>query len=175
MSLILRHKPEEIGIVLDDNGYTSVSILLEKLNIDIQDLDWIVDNNNKKRFAFNSDKTLIRANQGHSIETVDLELKEVENPPRFLLHGTSYKFLDSIYKDGLLKMSRNHVHLTEDKDTALKVGLRKDEDVILIFIDTEEYLKDGNKIYISENDVYLSDDIKSEYLTFIVSKTIKKL
>lgn len=175
LSLVLRHKPEEIGIELDSNGYTNVQILLGKLSIDISDLNWIVDTNNGKRFTYNSDNTLIRANQGHSINSIDLKLKEVENPPKFLLHGTSYEFLDSIYKDGLLKMKRNHVHLTDDKCNAYRKGLRKGKNVIIIFLDTDKYLKDGNKIFIAENGVYLTDDIKSDYLIILASKNVEKL
>jgi putative RNA 2'-phosphotransferase len=64
LSLILRHKPEQLGITLDENGWTSVTILLERINVDnyslsMVELEEVVATNNKKRFAFNEDKTLI--------------------------------------------------------------------------------------------------------------------
>ena len=78
LSLVLRHRPEKIGIQLTEAGWTDVNILLEKLNgtrnqIDFSVLDEIVRSSDKQRFAFNEDKSQIRANQGHSIK-VDLGL-----------------------------------------------------------------------------------------------------
>jgi putative RNA 2'-phosphotransferase len=103
LSLVLRHKPEEIGLVLDVNGWARVSELLEKINaqgnnVDINLLTEIVDTNDKKRFAFNDDKTKIRASQGHSID-IDLALQPIK-PPDILYHGTATRFVESILKEG---------------------------------------------------------------------------
>ena len=167
MTLILRHKPEEIGLCLDKNGYVEVSILNEKLNIDSQELDWIVDNNNKKRFAYNDDKTLIRASQGHSIDEVDVELEVALNIPKTLFHGTSNNMVDIILKDGLKKMNRNHVHLSKDLQTSITVGKRKGSNITILEIDTESFIKDGNDIYISKNNVYLTDYISPKYIKIL--------
>jgi putative RNA 2'-phosphotransferase len=134
LSLVLRHQPDTIGITLDENGWTSVIILLEKLqlkfkyiNLDI--LEEVVATNDKKRFAFNEDKSLIRANQGHSVN-IDLGYTQKE-PPAFLYHGTVPKFMLAIKEKGLLKMSRHHVHLSADTETAFKVGTRRGVPTIL--------------------------------------------
>lgn len=165
MSLILRHKPDEIGIILDKNGYTSISILNDKLDINSEELDWIVENNSKKRFAYNEDKTLIRASQGHSIDEVDVELQEATIVPKYLYHGTSNDFVDIILVEGLKKMNRNHVHLSKDEETAIIVGKRKSSNITILKIDTESYLTDGYKIYISKNDVYLVDNVPNKYIS----------
>ena len=164
MSLILRHKPDEIGIILDKNGYTSVSILNEKLDINSEELDWIVENNSKKRFAYNEDKTLIRASQGHSIDEVDVELQEATTVPKYLYHGTSNDVVDTILVEGLKKMNRNHVHLSKYEETAIIVGKRKSSNITILKIDTESYLTDGYKIYISKNGVYLVDNVPNKYI-----------
>jgi putative RNA 2'-phosphotransferase len=101
LSLILRHNPGLIGIKLDDQGWTDVETLLIRLNenrkeIDFETLNFVVENNNKKRFAFNEDKTKIRASQGHSVK-IDLGYIP-ETPPEFLYHGTAEKFVSSILK-----------------------------------------------------------------------------
>ena len=113
LSLVLRHKPETIGLDLDENGWAETQVLLEKLannnkKIDFRTLEEVVANNDKKRFAFNADKTKIRASQGHSIK-VELGYAAVE-PPEMLFHGTATRFLDSIQKQGLLKGNRHQVH-----------------------------------------------------------------
>ena len=87
LSYILRHKPEEYGIVLDENGYTNVNERRNKLtahneNISFEILQYIVDTNNKKRFAFNEDLTKIRASQGHSVD-VELLAYEFTNSSSF--------------------------------------------------------------------------------------------
>lgn len=165
LSLILRHKPETIGIKLDEHGWANVNELIEKINksgrkIDLKTLEYIVENNNKKRYSFNEDKTLIRANQGHSIK-VDVELKEAV-PPDYLYHGTGEKYLDNILKTGIITKNRLHVHLSKDVETALDVGSRHGKPVILL-IDAKSMYNDGQKFYLSENGVWLTSDISTKY------------
>lgn len=168
MSLVLRHKPQEIGLELDENGWVSVLEFLDKMNskgnnLDFENLEEIVVTNDKKRFAFNEDKTKIRASQGHSV-TIDLALEEVL-PPETLFHGTVEKFISEIKSKGLLKMSRQHVHLSKDKETAIKVGSRRGNPIILI-VDCTKMYQDGFKFYQSENGVWLTDTVPSNYIQF---------
>ena len=120
ISLILRHKPEVIGIQLDANGWANVEALLagigRKYPIDFEVLEEIVRTDNKQRYSFNEDKTKIRANQGHSIQ-VDVELSVTE-PPEILYHGTAERFSASIEAKGLLPQNRLYVHLSPDTKTA---------------------------------------------------------
>lgn len=166
LSYILRHKPEEYGIILDENGYTNVDELINKLNahnenINFEILQYIVDTNNKKRFAFNDDLTKIRASQGHSIE-VELGYTE-KQPPAILYHGTVEKFLPAIMKEGLQKMERHHVHLSADKTTAIKVGERRGKPIILEIKSGEMYAA-GYKFSLSDNGVWLTDHVTVEYI-----------
>ena len=161
MSYLLRHNPEDL--FMDDNGWVSVDALIDKLNITPIILDRIVLNNNKKRYAYNEDKTLIRASQGHSVK-VDVELKE-KIPPVVLYHGTSPKFIPSILKTGLNKMNRQHVHMSYDLDTAMDVGARHSKNnPEIIIIDCKSMVKDGYKFYLSDNGVWLTDNIPPKYL-----------
>lgn len=166
LSLVLRHEPQHIGLTLDENGWANVETLIQKVNnkgvaLDFETLQTVVDTNDKKRFAFNDNKTLIRASQGHSIE-VELNLKE-KKPPEFLYHGTVEKFLEAIKKQGLKKMSRQHVHLSKDRETAIKVGSRRGLPVILI-IQANEMNKEGYIFYLSDNDVWLIDEVPVKYI-----------
>lgn len=164
MSLLLRHKPEKENLTLDEQGYVLVDELLEKLDITKSDLKWIVDNNNKKRFTFNSDETMIRAAQGHSIK-VDLKMKRVL-PPDILYHGTSISNASDITKKGLIKMNRNHVHLTDERSTAYNVGMRYakyQNKIWIIEIDAKRMNTDGYEFYRSENGVYLTDHVPPKY------------
>ncbi|MEO7045196.1 MAG: RNA 2'-phosphotransferase [Ferruginibacter sp.] len=167
LSYILRHKPEEYGIVLDENGYTNVDELINKLNahnenISLEILQHIVNANNKKRFAFNDDLSKIRASQGHSVD-VELGYTE-EQPPAILYHGTVEKFLSSILKDGLQKMQRHHVHLSADKTTATKVAERRGKPIILE-IKSGEMFSAGYKFYLSDNGVWLIDHVPVNFIT----------
>lgn len=166
ISLILRHKPEAIGITLDEHGWANVDDLLTGLNkaghiVCMKDLEDIVSTDNKQRYSFNEDKTLIRANQGHSIN-VDVELKEVE-PPSILYHGTTKDVLESIYKQGIKPMSRLYVHLSQDIDTATKVAKRRRNPIILE-VNTEQMRKDNIKFYLSSNGVWLTKYVDSKYI-----------
>jgi len=166
ISLILRHKPDAVGIQLDEHGWANVDELIEGINytgrkIDMNTLKEIVRTDNKQRYSFNDDKTLIRANQGHSI-SVDVELEEIQ-PPQYLYHGTADRFLNSIMEEGLKPMSRLYVHLSKDEETAVKVGKRHGEPVVLK-IKAEEMWKDGIKFYLSQNGVWLVKSVDKQYI-----------
>lgn len=166
LSYILRHKPGEYGIVLDENGYTNVNELINKLNaqnenINFEILQYIVETNNKKRFAFNDDLTEIRASQGHSVD-VELGFTE-QQPPAILYHGTVEKFLASILKYGLQKMQRHQVHLSADKTTAIKVAERRGKPIILE-IKSGEMFSAGYTFYLSANGVWLTDHVPVNFI-----------
>lgn len=169
MSLILRHKPEVIGISLDKHGWAVVDDLIngiaknnEGFNMAI--LKEIVETDNKQRYSFNDDKTLIRANQGHSIP-VDVELEEKE-PPRFLYHGTGEKYVSSILEQGLIPKSRLYVHLSKDIETAKNVGRRHGKEVVYK-IEAHEMYQDGYKFYLSVNGVWLAKGVPLQYMQTI--------
>ena len=162
LSKILRHDPSSAGIKLDDKGWADVSDILRVLKIKKIELEEIVETNDKKRFEFDTNELKIRARQGHSIE-VDVELQEYV-PIDFLYHGTANRFLGSIMNEGLSKQSRNHVHLSDNLETATKVGKRHGSPVILK-IDAVQMVKDGFAFYKSNNDVYLTNNIPIKYIT----------
>ena len=165
ISLILRHKPETIGIALDEHGWANVEELIEGVSrthkLDMETLERIVAEDEKQRYSFNEDKTLIRANQGHSIP-VDVELEEVV-PPETLYHGTGEKYVTSIEARGLIPKSRLYVHLSGDKETATKVGTRHGKPVIYI-VKSGDMHRDGFKFYRSVNGVWLTKEVPAEYL-----------
>lgn len=166
ISLVLRHKPDAAGINLDEHGWANVDELIAGINnngiyIDMKMLEDIVRSDNKQRYSFNEDKTLIRANQGHSI-AVDVELSEAV-PPDILFHGTADRFLESIKKQGIKSQSRLYVHLSADYDTAMKVGKRHGKPVVLQ-IDAKEMYDRGEKFYLSANGVWLSKYVGIQYI-----------
>ena len=193
ISLILRHKPETIGITLDEHGWADVEELIEGINrtgghfpdkqgraderklieginrtgghfLDMKVLEEIVASDEKQRYSFNEDHTLIRANQGHSIP-VDVEL-EKKTPPDVLWHGTGEKFVDSINAQGLIPKSRLYVHLSSDIETAKKVGSRHGRPVICE-IDCKRMAQDGYLFFESVNHVWLTKKVPVQYLNWI--------
>ena len=165
ISLILRHKPEAIGISLDEHGWANVQELIEGVSkthpLTMELLEEIVATDDKQRYSFNADKTLIRANQGHSI-SVDVELEEI-TPPEFLYHGTGEKYVGSIDKSGLIPKSRLYVHLSGDQETAIKVGKRHGKPVIYKVLSGKMNV-DGYLFYKSVNDVWLTKEVPANYL-----------
>ena len=165
ISLILRHQPEAIGITLDEHGWANVDELIagiaktQKIDRDI--LEQIVREDEKQRYSFNEDKTLIRANQGHSIP-VDVELQEI-TPPDILYHGTGEKYTNSIDQEGLKPKSRLYVHLSQDTDTATKVGQRHGKPIIYE-VNAKQMHEDGYKFYRSVNGVWLTKEVPVGYL-----------
>lgn len=165
MSLILRHKPEAIGIRLDEHGWAKVDELIagiaktRKFNMEM--LEEIVRTDEKQRYSFSEDKKRIRANQGHSVP-VDVELEEAE-PPEELWHGTGEKYESSIDAQGLIPKSRLYVHLSKDRETAVKVGQRHGKPVLYI-VRSGEMRRDGYRFYLSKNGVWLTKKVPAKYL-----------
>ena len=166
IALILRHKPETIGITLDEHGWANVEDLINGINktypLTMEGLEEIVRTDEKQRYSFNEDKTLIRANQGHSIP-VDVELSELE-PPEVLYHGTGEKYRSSIDAQGLVPKSRLYVHLSDDFNTAIKVGRRHGKPIIYKVAARQMYI-DGYKFYRSVNGVWLTKAVPVDYLS----------
>ena len=167
ISKILRHRPEIIGIRLDEHGWADVDELVAGVRraghpgFDREMLDEIVETNNKKRYSYSVDGRLIRANQGHSIP-VDVELEE-KNPPDILWHGTGQKYVSSIDVQGLIPKSRLYVHLSSDMETARKVGSRHGRPVIYQ-VECRKMTEDGYRFFLSANHVWLTKEVPAEYL-----------
>ncbi|MBL7873968.1 MAG: RNA 2'-phosphotransferase [Cyclobacteriaceae bacterium] len=166
LSCILRHKPEIIGIELDENGWTEVDSLIEKSNkygirINNEILNHIVATNSKKRFVFNSTFDKIRASQGHSIG-VELGYAN-QQPPEILFHGTGEKSVQSILEIGLEKRKRQHVHLSNDIETATKVGQRHGKPFVFKIL-AEQMYNDNFEFYFSDNGVWLTENVPTKYL-----------
>lgn len=166
LSLVLRHRPEEVGLELDSRGWVEVSELLDALStagmsITASELEDLVASNDKQRFAFNVDRTKIRANQGHSV-AVNLGLKPA-NPPAVLYDGTPRRIAATILKDGLQKMNRQHVHLHTDLSMAINVGGRRGRPVVLC-VDARAMAKSGFRFYETANGVWLTDEVPPEFL-----------
>lgn len=162
MSFILRHKPESIGAKLDPQGWLDVTTLINAVGINRAKLEEVVATNNKKRFEFNEDQTMIRASQGHSIK-IDLGYKPAE-PPAELFHGTVEKYLTPIMDTGLQKMSRHHVHLSVDEATASNVGSRRGKPIILK-VDAAAMHRTGYKFFVSTNGVWLTEEVPPRYIS----------
>lgn len=174
MSYILRHGARKLDLDMDASGWLDLESLIYFLNedpnakIDIEDIKFVVDNNDKKRFTIKEGK--IRANQGHSID-VDLELTLMA-PPEVLFHGTGEKTEKQILEQGLKKMGRNHVHLSKDRETAINVGKRHGKPVIFE-VAAGIMHQEGFNFFLSENGVWLVDNVPVKYLS-VVKREKKK-
>ena len=172
IAYILRHSPSAVGIELDKHGWADINALIDGVCktgrfLDKPILEEIVETDGKHRFDFNEDHTKIRANQGHSIQ-VDVEMQELA-PPAVLYHGTTEKYLASIRENGIVKRSRNFVHLSMDIETARKVGARHGAPVILQ-IDAQKMHEDGHVFLLSANGVWQAEHVPYRY----VMKEIKQ-
>ncbi len=167
LSLVLRHQPQKIGLTPDAAGWVEVNELLAACNqhglpLTLAELELVVRNNDKQRFAFSEDGSRIRASQGHSIE-VELDYAPAVPPP-ILYHGTAERFLDSIRAKGLVKGNRHHVHLSAEVKTAKAVGERHGKTVVLEIM-SDQMQRDGFEFFQSANRVWLTDHVPLQYIT----------
>jgi putative RNA 2'-phosphotransferase len=165
LSLILRHKPDVIGIELDRHGWANIKDIVRNWSrnaISNEEIFEIVHSDNKNRYELSGDLLQIRARQGHSLKNVDVELEKAI-PLDILYHGTVDRFVEPIkVSGGLIKGSRQYVHLSGDIDTAKTVGGRRGSPVILT-IDSKQMAEDGIVFYLSSNGVWLTDFVDKKY------------
>jgi len=168
LSYVLRHEPQSIGLELDSEGWASIAALIEAArnagrNLDAALVVTVVESNDKKRFALSDDGSRIRAVQGHSTKTVDIKREALE-PPSMLYHGTAHRFLDSILTEGLRPGNRHQVHLSADEATAISVGQRYGEPVLLK-IDCLQMHTQGLAFYRADNGVWLTDHVPAAFIS----------
>jgi putative RNA 2'-phosphotransferase len=166
LSLVLRHKPDAIGLTLDAQGWVNIDELIEKgkaaqVQFEREDLLHVVKTSDKQRFSISADGLRIRAAQGHSV-SVDLGLSAREPPP-VLYHVTTTRFLHSILSEGLKPHTRQQVHLSTDEATAHRIGQRHGKPVVLK-IDTLRMHLEGFQFYLADNGVWLTDEVPPEFL-----------
>jgi putative RNA 2'-phosphotransferase len=169
LSYVLRHRPDSVGLELENGGWVGVDDLLAALArsgkaVSRPVLERVVAENDKQRFEFSEDSLRIRARQGHSAE-VDLGYQPA-TPPDALFHGTATHRLDSILRQGLVKGRRHHVHMSTDKETMIAVAIRHGKPVLLS-IDARRMHADGHEFFVTGNHVWLTDHVPPEYLTTI--------
>jgi putative RNA 2'-phosphotransferase len=166
LSYVLRHRPDSIGITLDAAGWVAVDALLTALAgsgtaLTRAELERVVATNDKQRFAFNADGSMIRAVQGHS--TPVILGHPTAAPPQLLYHGTVERFLPDILRDGLKPGARHDVHLSPDEATARRVGARRGRPVILV-IQAGDMHRDGHAFQIADNGVWLTPHVPPRYI-----------
>ncbi|MDN2713907.1 RNA 2'-phosphotransferase [Janthinobacterium sp. SUN120] len=169
LSLILRHAPEKIGLALDTNGWADIGQLLalsarHGRRLSREQLDDVVARDSKTRYAISADGLRIRANQGHSLAAVDIALPPA-TPPAMLYHGTANRFVEAIRAGGLLPGSRNHVHLSSSRETAVAVGARHGKPVVLT-VDAAVMQAQGHVFYVSANGVWLTQAVPQAFIGF---------
>ncbi|MPV67305.1 RNA 2'-phosphotransferase [Burkholderia sp. BE17] len=170
LSYLLRHEPQAIGLQLDPEGWADIGELIacaarHGRRLDRATIETVCATSDKQRFALSDDGQRIRAVQGHSTSVVQRRYPPAQ-PPERLYHGTATRFLDSIRAQGLKPGARHHVHLSPDIRTALAVGTRYGEPVILE-VDAQRMHRQGHTFFVAENGVWLTDAVPAEYLTQI--------
>lgn len=166
LSLVLRHKPEIIGLQLDEYGWAAIAELVEKsrlagVMLNEAHVRKVVAASEKQRFAISVDGTRIRANQGHSIP-VDMTSHEAV-PTDFIYHGTAQSTLSAILHQGIKRGNRQFVHLSSDMETALRVGQRHGRPVVVV-VQAGDMYRDGFRFFLSENGIWLTEFVPSRYL-----------
>ena len=171
LSLLLRHKPDAIGLSMDSRGWVLVEELLEKINnggkytLTEEALQEIVATDNKGRYRFSEDGTKIKACQGHSIPWVEPELT-ILPPPEYLYHGTTETAYEKIKgSGGISRMKRHAVHMTAYEERAWQSACRHHMQTPLVLkINAAKMAQDGYEFGCSDNEVWCIEAVPCQYI-----------
>ncbi len=169
LSYVLRHKPEEFDVVLDENGWAPLIELVKAVSLrqsswrdlTVEDLLEAIDACDRPRFEVSEDDR-VRARYGHSIQ-VDLGY-EPADPPESLYHGGRSDRIEEIMAEGLKPVSRSYVHLSADLSTATEVGRRRDYEPAILRIRAKEAAAAGHEFYKATDEVYLTRDVPPDFI-----------
>ena len=182
LSYILRHHPEELELEVDEEAFVPVDQLLanieriHKIQVSLEQLQRVVSGNDKQRFQFSHSNEMIRAVQGHSFPTgMKFYLVPREEVPEYLYHGTSDSNMQSICMAGLLKMGRNHVHLSADQKTAWKRADKYQGHGCVLAIDARKLVSSGTPLYKSVNGVFLVEFVPPDCIPWYDTKVAVSL
>ena len=169
LSLVLRHRPASVGVELDEQGWTDVGRLLAALSrhgtpMTREQLSRVVETNDKQRFECDRSGDRIRARQGHTVP-IELGLEPTE-PPSVLFHGTPHRSVQSILASGLDPRGRHHVHLSEDVDTARRVGARRGEPAVLA-VDAAAMVAARHTFWRTTNGVWLTEEVAPRFISLV--------
>ena len=173
LRLILRHKPQTVGLRLDEMGWADVDELIDLvsqqgIHISRELLEEIVGNSEEKLFIFNADKSRIRSYQEQSSKA-DLALVS-EQPPKHLFYCTTTRFLATMRSQGLMPGSQAHVQLSPDELAAIQRGQRYGQSIVLT-INAAEMFRAGHPFYRSEQGLWLTETVPPWYIRFSAAKT----
>jgi putative RNA 2'-phosphotransferase len=170
LALLLRHQPERFGLSLDDGGWASLPEVMEILR-GLPNFRWatrtdlleVVDGaGDAEKRRFQIDGARIRARYGHSLEQPIAYVPCV--PPPTLYHGTATEAVSAIGREGLRPMGRQYVHLSPDRQTALRVGQRYDRQPAILTVRAAEAHAAGVAFYQADELVYLARGIPPQFV-----------
>jgi putative RNA 2'-phosphotransferase len=167
VSHALRHEPWVYELELDDEGWVSISQLLESLrsikvwsDLAQSDVEQMIASSAKQRHEISGDR--IRAIYGHSVP--GKLSRAPATPPEVLFHGTNLESIEAIKTDGLQPMMRQNVHLSLDEETAIEVGKRKTKTPVLLRVRSREASENGVAFYLGNDKVWLADEVPSRFI-----------
>ncbi len=167
LSLVLRHEPEKIGIVLGNEGFVPLAEFVAAVNrqkaygwVTEAHLREVVTASDKQRFEIVDNR--IRARYGHSVEEA-VTYPEVE-PPEILYHGTTPQAAALIWREGLKPMQRQYVHLSSTPDMADVVARRRTNHPVLLVVRAREAWQAGVKFYSPEPRLYLATPVAPSFI-----------
>lgn len=165
LSLVLRHRPDDYGLAMDEQGFVDFESLIDVLVAeDIvaetaeQDVLELVEGSERRRFQIDGGR--IRALYGHS-SRIRLDYPP-DDPPDSLWHGTTPEHAAQIRDGGLQPAGRAFVHLSSNEDEARAVGGRHSENPILIQIETSVARAHGIEFHRATELIWLCPSLPKE-------------
>lgn len=163
MAYILGHRPDEFGLVLDEEGFVTLKELQQAI---VEEEGWsyirpshiteAAYTSDRERFEVEDDR--IRHSPPHKIRY------ERTSPPRILYHGTRRRAYSHILQRGLDPMGRQYVHLATSTELAMRIGRRRDPNPVLLEIQAQRASENGVIFYQADPLIYLADHIPQSYI-----------
>lgn len=166
LSLVLRHKPESVGIELDPAGFVDLDALAAAIaaqpgwpGVTTEAIRRLAQQD-ARRYELAGPR--IRARYGH---TVPIETPGTPViPPEWLYHGVPPSSLETLRADGLRPLDRQFVHLSATRQDALAIATRHSSEALVVTVLARRASDDGVQFYHASSGIYLTRHVPPQFL-----------
>jgi putative RNA 2'-phosphotransferase len=163
ISYILQHRPDEFGLVLDEEGFVSLKELQQAVT---EEEGWsYVRHSHIIEAIYSGDREQFELTDDRIRDALFAPMPyEPVSPPKMLYQGIRRRAYPHILQQGLVPQGRAYCILVTSPELALRMGRRRDHDPLLVEIQAQRACENRVIFYQANPLIYLTKYIPPSYI-----------